>query len=75
MNTKLLGCTLLIVGTAIGGGMLALPIATSEADFLFIHPVARLLVGNDCECIFDFRSESLVATHSNIISMAKATLG
>ena len=31
VDTKLIGGILLIVGTSIGGGMLALPIATAEA--------------------------------------------
>ena len=30
MNTKTLGCTLLIAGTTIGAGMLALPLASSS---------------------------------------------
>ncbi len=34
VDTKLIGGILLIVGTSIGGGMLALPIATAEADLL-----------------------------------------
>jgi len=34
INTKLLGGTLLLTGTAIGGGLLAVPIATAEAGFL-----------------------------------------
>jgi tyrosine-specific transport protein len=33
-NTKLLGGTLLLTGTAMGGGLLALPLATAEAGFL-----------------------------------------
>jgi tyrosine-specific transport protein len=34
MDSKLFGGILLILGTAIGGGMLALPIATTEIGFL-----------------------------------------
>jgi tyrosine-specific transport protein len=34
MNLKIIGGALLIVGTSIGGGMLALPIATAPSGFL-----------------------------------------
>ncbi len=34
LNTKLLGGTLLLTGTAMGGGLLALPLATAKAGFL-----------------------------------------
>ena len=34
MNSKVLGGILLIVGTSIGGGMLALPLATAEGGFI-----------------------------------------
>ena len=33
MNSKLLGGVLLIVGTTIGAGMLALPVATAQLGF------------------------------------------
>ena len=33
MNSKMIGSVLLIVGTAIGAGMLALPIATAQLGF------------------------------------------
>lgn len=76
MDTKLLGGILLVVGTAIGGGMLALPIATSQAGFansLFlmfgswlVMTVGALLVLEVC---------LWMPPQSNIISMAKATLG
>jgi tyrosine-specific transport protein len=76
MNTKLLGGVLLIVGTAIGGGMLALPIATSQAGF--IHSTLLLFA-----CWFVMTASALLVlevnlwlpANSNIISMAKATLG
>jgi len=76
MNTKLLGGILLIVGTAIGGGMLALPIATSQAGF--IHSTLLLFA-----CWFIMTASALLIlevnlwlpANSNIISMAKATLG
>lgn len=76
MNTKLLGCTLLIVGTAIGGGMLALPIATSEAGFIYS---SILLLGcwvvMTASAFLILEINLWLPPNSNIISMAKATLG
>lgn len=76
MDTKLIGCILLIVGTAIGGGMLALPIATSQAGF--IHSSLLLFF-----CWFVMTASAFLIlevnlwlpTNSNMISMAKMTLG
>lgn len=76
MNTKLLGSILLIVGTAIGGGMLALPIATSQAGFCY----STLLL---FACWFVMTASAFLILevnlwlpqNSNMISMAKATLG
>lgn len=76
MDTKLIGIILLIVGTTIGGGMLALPIATSQAGF--IHS-SILLFG----CWFVMTASAFLILEvnlwlprdSNVISMAKATLG
>ena len=76
MNAKLIGGILLIVGTTIGGGMLALPIATSQIGFVnsslllfgcwFVMTVSALLI---LEVNLWFPRES------NLISMARATLG
>jgi tyrosine-specific transport protein len=73
---KLLGGILLIVGTAIGGGMLALPIATSPVGFVnsslmlffcwFVMTAGAFLL---------LEVNLWLPTDSNIISMAKATLG
>jgi tyrosine-specific transport protein len=76
MKTKLLGSVLLIVGTAIGGGMLALPIATSQAGLFYS---TLLLFG----CWFVMTASAFLILevnlwlpqNSNMISMAKATLG
>lgn len=76
MNTKLLGSILLIIGTSIGGGMLALPIATSQAGF--VHSSLLLLA-----CWFVMTASAFLILevnlwlprNTNIISMAKATLG
>lgn len=73
---KLLGGILLIVGTAIGGGMLALPIATSEMGFIY-----STLLLFFCWFVMTMSAFLLLEvnlwlpTNSNIISMSKATLG
>lgn len=76
MNSKLLGGILLVVGTAIGGGMLALPIATAQAGFVnsllllficwFIMTTSALLV---------LEANLWLPPNSNIISMARSLLG
>ena len=76
MDTKLLGGILLIMGTAIGGGMLALPIATSQAGF--VHS-SFLLFG--CWAVMTLSAFLILEVNlwlpaeSNMISMAKATIG
>ncbi len=76
MNTKLLGGILLIVGTAIGSGMLALPIATSQTGFW--HSFLLLVA---CWLIMTFGAFLILEVNlwlprnSNLISMARATLG
>lgn len=76
MNTKLLGGILLIVGTAIGAGMLALPIAASELGFL--NSTLLLLAG---WVIMTFSALLILEVNlwlprdSNIVAMAKSTLG
>lgn len=73
---KLLGGILLVVGTAIGGGMLALPIATSPEGF-----VTSSLLLFFCWCLmtasaFLILEANLWLPHnSNLISMVKRTLG
>jgi len=76
MNSKLLGGILLIVGTAIGGGMLALPIATSEAGFVnsFFLLVAIWLVMT-AGAFLILEVNLWLPINSNIISMARTTLG
>ena len=73
---KLLGGILLIVGTSIGGGMLALPVSTSPAGFTnsifflilcwFIMTIGALLV---------LEVNIRLPLGSNMVSMAKSTLG
>jgi len=76
MITRMIGGILLITGSAIGGGILALPIATSELGFVnssillffcwFIMTVSALLI---------LEVTLWLPRNTNIISMAKVTLG
>ena len=76
MNTRLLGGVLLIIGTTIGGAMLALPIATSQLGFIysslllacawFVMTVSAFLI---------LEINLWLPRNNNMISMAKATLG
>jgi len=76
MNNQLIGGILLIVGTSIGAGMLALPIATAQLGF--INTVLFLII-----CWAIMTSGALLVlevnlwhpVNSNLISMAKTTLG
>lgn len=76
MNLKLIGGTLLIIGTSIGGGMLALPISVAESGFI---SSSLLLFG--CWLLMTFCAFLILEVNmwlpqdSNIISMAKSTLG
>lgn len=75
-NSKLMGGVLLIVGTSIGGGMLALPVSTAAVGmtnsivFLvlcwFIMTLGALLI---------LEVNLRLPRGSNMVSMAKATLG
>lgn len=76
MDFKLLGSILLIVGTSIGAGMLALPIATAQLGFLgslvllvacwFVMTAGALLI---------LEVNLWLPQNSNLISMARATIG
>lgn len=76
LDSKFIGGILLIVGTSIGGGMLALPIATAEVGFFnsiiflilcwFIMTVGALLI---------LEVNLRLPAGSNMVSMAKSTLG
>lgn len=76
MDFKLLGSILLIVGTSIGAGMLALPIATAQLGFF--GTVGLLLV---CWSVMTAGAFLLLEVNlwlpqnSNLVSMAKLTLG
>ncbi len=76
MKVRLVGGILLIVGSAIGGGILALPIATSELGF-----VNSSLLLFFCWCVMTASAFLILEVtlwlprNTNLISMAKATLG
>lgn len=76
MSSKLIGGILLVVGTTIGAGILALPLATAQLGFwgslvLFISCWAVMTA-----CSFLFLEVNLcLPPNSNLVSMAGATLG
>jgi tyrosine-specific transport protein len=73
---KLIGGILLIVGTSIGAGILALPVTTAEAGF--ISSSILLFI---CWCLMTFSALLILEVNlwlpieANMISMAKKTLG
>lgn len=76
MNTKLLGGVLLIVGTSIGAGMLALPIAAAELGFW--NSTLLLLAGwlvMTFSALLILEVNLWLPRDSNIVAMAKSTLG
>ena len=76
MNSKLLGGILLIVGTSIGAGMLALPVSSAETGFM---PGIMMLFG--CWMLMTFGAFLILEVNlwlppgNNIISMTRSTLG
>lgn len=76
MNSKLLGGILLIVGTTIGAGILALPVATAQLGFWWSLVLLFLCWGVMTTCAFLFLEVNLrLPPNSNLVSMAGATLG
>lgn len=76
MNSRLIGGILLIIGTSIGGGMLALPLATAAGGYfhsLFLFLGAWLLTVSAAYMILEVNL--WLEPNTNLISMAKATLG
>lgn len=76
MDFKLLGSILLIVGTSIGAGMLALPIATAQLGF-----IGSLILLFACWSVMTAGAFLLLEVNlwmhhtSNLNTMAKATVG
>ncbi|QMT61032.1 MULTISPECIES: amino acid permease [unclassified Legionella] len=76
INSKLVGGILLIVGTSIGGGMLALPVSTAEVGFsnsIFFLFFCWLIMTAGALLILEVNLR--LPAGSNMISMAKSTLG
>lgn len=75
-RSKFIGGLLLIVGTSIGGGMLALPVSTAEAGFFnsIIFLVMCWLVMT-VGALLILEVNLRLPPGSNMVSMAKSTLG
>lgn len=75
-NSKFIGGLLLIVGTSIGGGMLALPVSMAEVGFtnsIFFLILCWLVMTIGALLILEVNLR--LPAGSNMISMAKLTLG
>lgn len=75
-NSKLIGGVLLIVGTSIGGGMLALPVATAAlgmTNSIFFLTACWLIMTVGAFLILEVNLR--LPAGSNMVSMAKSTLG
>lgn len=76
MDFKLIGCILLIVGTTIGAGMLALPIATAQLGFvgsvLLLFGIWMVMTAG---ALLILEVNLWLPQNSHLISMAKATIG
>lgn len=76
MDSRLIGCILIVVGTTIGAGVLALPIITAHLGFL-----GALILLTACWAVmlaasYVFLEANLwMPPNSNLISMSKNTLG
>lgn len=76
MNSKLIGGVLLVVGTTIGAGMLALPVATAQLGFWASVALLFACWGIMTICALLFLEVNLwLPPNTNLISMAGATLG
>ncbi len=76
MLNRLIGGILLIVGTSIGGGLLALPLATAAGGFW--HSAILMLVAWAVmffSALYIMEANLWFKEDSNLISMAKSTLG
>lgn len=76
MNSKLLGGILLIAGTCIGGGMLGLPIATAQSGLAvssLMFVICWMLM--TFTALLTLEVNLCFPKNSNVISMARATLG
>ena len=76
MKSKTLGCTGLVIGVTIGGGMLALPLTAAEAGFwpAMLQLVVNWMLMTFCALLI-LEVNLRLPDGSNLISMAKQTLG
>lgn len=76
MNSKVIGGILLVVGTTIGAGMLALPLATAQLGFFgsVVLLIASWAIMTASAFLF-LEVNLWLPPNSNLISMAGATLG
>lgn len=76
MGSKIIGGVLLIVGTSIGGGMLALPMAAASGGY--IHSLLLFLgawLVTVLAAFYILEVNLWLPAGTNLVSMAKATLG
>lgn len=76
MDSKMIGSILLIVGTAIGAGMLALPIATAQLGFmgsLILLFVCWFVMTSGAFLLLEINL--WMPANSNLVTMARQTLG
>jgi len=76
LDSKFIGGMLLIVGTSIGGGMLALPVSTAEVGFfhsIFFLIMCWLIMTSGALLLLEVNLRLPAGT--NMVSMAKETLG
>lgn len=75
-KSRFVGGILLIVGTSIGGGMLALPVSTAQAGFsnsIFFLILCWLIMTTGA--LLTLEVNLRLPAGSNMVSMAKSTLG
>ena len=76
MDTKVAGGVLIVVGTSIGGAMLALPIATAGSGFISSSLMLfACWVVMTISAFFIMEVNLWLPQRTNMISMARATLG
>lgn len=76
MDTKIAGGVLLIVGTSIGGGMLALPVVTAGSGFVGSSLMLIAIWAVMTFCAFLILEVNLwFPPRNNMITMARSTLG
>lgn len=76
MDSKLIGSILLIVGTCVGAGMLALPIATAQLGFYgSLILLFAVWIVMTVSAFYIMEVNLWLHQNSNLISMSRATIG